>query len=358
VRRHLRFLLGSLLGIGALAAYLQYVGVDSVLSRAGAVAPWAVAVVFVLVVLEAVVDGLGVWASVRPLGGGLSPKKSVQFALAGDFFDTLSPAGPVSSEPIVARFLSVETETGYSDALGVRSVAKYVKSGSQIAASVAVGLFVAFDDSLVALGGSFAALDGSLVAFDSSASQTLLVTLGGAGVGLLVVGAILLYTRTALSRGLVTLLTPIVRWISGLYREEPHGKPVVEAAVARFWDRILVFRKRPRLVGAIAVAGITEQLLTAGALWIALAGTGTPAPLLPVIVLIPLPQVASVVPIPGSVGAYDVLLSGALVAAVGVPGVAAAAAVLLVRTTMLPFALVSGGVAVALLRGWRPRSSK
>lgn len=334
MRRLIRFSFGSLVGVGALAGYLQFVGLDSVLSRATAVAPWAAVAVAVLVVIEAVVDGIGVWASVRPLGSGLSWPESVQFALAGDFFDTLSPAGPVSSEPIVARFLSVETETGYSEALGVRSVAKYAKSGTQLVVSAAVGL---------------------TLALDGSAPTQLLLTLGGAAVGLLVVGVLLLRSRTLLSRGIVAVLTPILSTASALTGLGEYDRTTVAAAVERFWDRVLVFGDRPRLLGLIAVAGVTEQVVTATALWVALAGTGSTVALLPIVVVIPLPQVASVVPIPGSVGAYDVLLSGALVTVVATPAAAAAAAVLVVRTTTLPFALVSGGVAVGFLRGWRPR---
>lgn len=77
-----------------------------------------------------------------------------------------------------------------------------------------------------------------------------------------------------------------------------------------------------------------------------------------VVALVPFPQAASVVPVPGSIGAYDVLLSGALVVATGAPVAATAAAVLVVRTVSLPFGLSAGGLSVAFLRGWRPRSNR
>lgn len=92
-------------------------------------------------------DTIDVWAFVNSLGRGLSLVQSVQFALAGDFFDTLSPAGPVSSEPIMARFIGVATETSYSDALAVRTVAKYVKSGMQLVASTLLCLILLLDGS-------------------------------------------------------------------------------------------------------------------------------------------------------------------------------------------------------------------
>ncbi|ERH12448.1 MAG: uncharacterized protein family (UPF0104), partial [halophilic archaeon J07HB67] len=137
MRRGLRFLLGVGLGVGSLAVAVRFAGADAVVARASGLAPWLFATVAALVVAEGVVDGLGVWASARPLDGGLSPTASVKFALAGDFFDTVSPAGPVSSEPVVARFLAVETDTGYAEALGVRSTAKYVKSATQLFVSLA-----------------------------------------------------------------------------------------------------------------------------------------------------------------------------------------------------------------------------
>jgi uncharacterized membrane protein YbhN (UPF0104 family) len=335
MNRYVRFLLGVTLGGVALAAYLFAVGVDSVVARTTAVALPAVAGVVVLVVLEGVVDGIGVWASLRPLNGGVSPTDSVQFALAGDFFDVLSPAGPVSSEPIMARFLAVATDTGYSDALGVRATAKYVKSGSQLAVSAVVGV---------------------AVLVDAPRETELLWTLGGGVLAVVAVGVVILAVRGWLSTVLVAVLAPVVARLSGLYRDQPHGRPAVKAAVERFWTRALSFRDAPGLLALIVLGGALEQVLTAAALWVALAGTGSATVLLALVAVVPLPQIASVVPVPGSVGAYDVLLSGAVVVAVGTSAPAATAAVLVVRTVSLPFAVTAGGFAVAFLRGWRPRS--
>ena len=333
VRRAVRFLVGVLVGGGALGVYLWYVGVDAVVSRASEVAAVALAAVVVLVVLEGAADGIGVWASIRPLGDGLTAPQSVQFALAGDFFDTLSPAGPASSEPIMARFIGVTTGTTYSEALGVRGVAKYVKSGAQIALSAALAL-------ALLVGGT--------------TPRAVLVTLGGAVLALLAVGVVLAYSRSLVSAAAVTVLAPVVRVVSGFYRDDPYDRATVERAVERFWTRVLAFRDRPDLLGLVALGGVVEQVLTATALWVALAGTGSPAALLPIVAVVPLPQAASVVPVPGSLGALDILLAAALVAMTGVPAVAATAAVLVVRTTSLAFSVAAGGVCVAFLRGWRP----
>lgn len=333
MRPAIRFLAGVALGGGALAGYLLFVGPGEVLDRASAVAPWALALVVGFVVAEGVVDGVGVWASARPLGDGLTAGKAVQFALAGDYFDTLSPAGPVSSEPIVARFLSVETDTGYSDALAVRSVAKYVKSAAQVTLSTLLGL-------VVLTGGP---TPGSLT-----------FTLGGAVAGMAVLGVAILLAREPLTRALVVVLTPVARVVSGRSRDEPRGRSVVEGAFDRFWGRVGYFREAPGLVALVALGGVAEQLLVAAALWTALAGTGTATALLPLVVLVPLPQVASIVPIPGSLGAYDLLLGGGVVLVTGVPAPAATAAVLVVRTVSVPFAVLAGGLAAAFLRGWRP----
>ncbi|SFR63573.1 lysylphosphatidylglycerol synthase domain-containing protein [Halogeometricum limi] len=333
MRRLTRFLVGVVLGASAFAGYLAFVGVDDVLRRVGEIAPAAVAVVVLLVAAEGAVDGVGVWASVRPLKGGVSVAKSVQFALAGDFFDTLSPAGPVSSEPIMARFIGVETETTYSDALAVRGVAKYVKSGAQLLVSTALA-------AVVVAGGS--------------SSRVVLVTLAGAAAALLCFGVALVWFRSQVSRGAVLALTPVVRWLSSLYRDDPYDERVVEAAVERFWSRILRFRDRPGLLALVAVGGVAEQLLVAAALWVALAGTGTTVSLLPIVAIVPLPQASSIVPIPGSLGTYDVLLGGALAVVTDASPASTAAAVVVVRTITLPFGLSVGGLCVAFLRGWRP----
>ncbi len=333
MRPVVRFLLGLSLGGGALLAYLWVVGPGAVLDRATAVAGWAVGLVVVLVVAEAIADGLGVWASVRPLGDGLSPLRSVQFALAGDFMDTVSPAGPVTSEPIMAQFISVETDTGYSDALGVRGVAKYVKAGAQLlVSSLLLGL-------LFAVGVT---------------PRFVLSTFGGAVLVLAAVGVLLLAGRGAVSRLLVAVLTPVVAVVTSLTRLPGWNRERVTAGVERFWSRVLTFGETPELLVLIAAGGLLEQFLTAAALYAALVGTGTTVAFVPLLAVIPLPQAASVLPVPASLGAYDLLLAGAVVVMTGAPGPGAAAAVLVVRTFGVCAALVGGGLATGFLRGWRP----
>jgi uncharacterized membrane protein YbhN (UPF0104 family) len=335
MRRVLRFLIGVGAGGAILAGYLYTVGAETVLNRTIAVTPWALGIIALLVVLEGLADAIGVWASIAPLGDGISPGKSVQFALAGDFFDTLSPAGPVSSEPIMARFFSVATDTGYSEALGVRSTAKYVKACTQAVFSAVIGIFVLFG---------------------MPEATPILLAFGLTIAGLVLFGGVVLQTRDYLSKGIVAVLTPAVSRISGLYREQPYDRAFVAAGVDRYWQRIVGSQETPGLLALIAVGGLTEQLLTAVALWVALASLGVNGVFLPILVIIPLPQVASVVPIPGSLGAYDLLLGGALVVVAGVPSTAATAAVLVVRTLSLPFSGIAGGISVAYLRGWRPRA--
>jgi uncharacterized membrane protein YbhN (UPF0104 family) len=321
------------LGGVSLGIYLYTVGAGEVLSRAAAVTTTALALVALLVVLEGVADGIGVWASVRPLNGGLSVPQSVQFALAGDFFDILSPAGPVSSEPIVAQFIGATTETSYSEALGVRGVAKYVKSGSQLLLSALLGLLV---------------LSGR------PDTRELLLVLGGALAAVVVVGLLLSAFHGVLARGTVAVATPVVARVSALYRETPHDRAVVERAVTNLGRRVAGFRRTPGLLALVALGGVLEQLLAALALWVALGGTGQTPALLTIVVLVPLPQATSVVPIPASLGAYDVVLAGALALVAGVAVVPATAAVLLVRTASIPFGIGVGGVCAAFMRGWRP----
>lgn len=337
MRRSVRFVAGVVVGAVVLGGYLYTVDPETVLARAAAIAPWALGAVVTLVVLEGVADGIGVWASLSPLNGGISGPKSVQFALAGDFFDILSPAGPVSSEPIMARFISVATETGYSEALGVRSVAKYVKSGAQL---------------------SLSALLGSVVLVGTPGASGLLSLLGVSIAGLAVAGGLILLSRQYISTGLVTVLTPVLSRLSGIYRDQPYDRSVVAGTVARYWERITDFREQRGLLALIVVGGLLEQCLTAAALWVALAGVGSGVGFLPVLVVVPLPQIASVVPIPGSLGAYDLLLGGALVLVTAAGTGAATAAVLVVRTVALPFGAVAGGVCVAYLRGWRPAADE
>ena len=337
MRTQLRTAAGLLVGGGAVGGYLLWVGVESVAARFAGIVPWLAVLAACLVVLEGLTDSLGVWASVEPLGDGLTAGQSVQFALAGDFFDTLSPAGPVSSEPIMARFISVTTDSTYADALAVRGVAKYVKAGTQALLSLvlAAGLLVV-----------------------GPAPEFLVYTMGLAVVGLVALAALLLWVRRYVSRPLVFFLSPVVSRVSALYRDDPHDRSTVTAAVDRFWARILRFRDAPHLLGYVALAGVIEQLVVAGALWAALEGVGATVPLLPIAAIVPLPRLSVVLPVPASLGAYDVFLGGALVVMTGVPADGAAAAVVLFRTLAIGFALIGGGVSVAFLRGWRPGGSR
>ncbi|WP_340100643.1 lysylphosphatidylglycerol synthase domain-containing protein [Salinibaculum salinum] len=333
MRTELRTVAGILVGGGAVGVYLFWVGFDSVAARFAGLLPWLAAVAACLVVVEGLTDSIGVWASVEPLGDGLSADQSVQFALAGDFFDTVSPAGPVSSEPIMARFISVTTGSTYSDALAVRGVAKYIKAGTQALFSTVLAA------TLLLVGPS---------------PQFLVYTMGGAVVGLVALAVVLLWSRAVLSRAVVAVLAPLVSRVSALYRSDPHDRSVVTDAVERFWSRILYFREAPHLLAYVALAGVVEQLVVAGALWATLEAVGVAVPLLPIVAIVPLPRLSVVLPVPASLGAYDVFLGGALVVMTGAPADGAAAAVVLFRTLAIAFALTAGGISVAFLRGWRP----
>lgn len=338
MRTRARLLAGLLLGGGGVLVYLWYVGVGDVATTLRGTAPVVVAAVALLVVVEGVVDGVGVWASVRPLDGGLTAPESVQFALAGDFFDIVSPAGAASSEPIMAQFVGTATGTSYSEALGVRSVAKYVKSGGQVLLSAGVGL---------------------LVLRGEASAPTVLTTLGAAIVVVALFGVAVVLAGDLLQRALVAVLSPLASVAAAVVPGVAPDEAFVREAVARFGVRVAEFREAPSLVALIAIGGLLEQAVVAVALWVLLADLGVAVALAPILVVVPLPQAATIVPIPASLGAYDVLLGGAIVLTTGAPGATAAAAVVVFRGLALLFGLAAGGFCAALLRGWdvRPGSA-
>jgi hypothetical protein len=325
---------GLLLGGGALLGYLWVAGFGDIAARLRELGPVVITLVAVFVIAEGVVDGLGVWASVRPLGDGLTGPDSVRFALAGDFFDIVSPAGPASSEPIMAQFIRTATATNYSEALGVRSVAKYVKSAAQVTLSTLLALLLLQGNATVG---------------------PILRPLGIAGVAVVGIGIFVAVGSTALSRLAISVLTPISRVIRRLVPSVDPDEASVRDAVARFRRRIGEFRTAPLLVGLIAVGGILEQTIVATALWLLLSDLGVMVGFVPILLIVPLPQVGTVVPIPASLGSYDVLLAGALVLTTGASGPVAASAVLLFRGLTLVFGLAAGGFCAAQLRGWDVR---
>jgi uncharacterized membrane protein YbhN (UPF0104 family) len=325
---------GLLLGGGALLVYLWYARIGDLPAELRDLGTMVIALVAVFVIAEGAVDGLGVWASVRPLGDGLTGPESVQFALVGDFFDIVSPAGPASSEPIMAQFIRTATATNYSEALGVRSVAKYVKSAAQVALSSVLALFVLQGNATV---------------------SPILRPLGIAGVAILGIGALVAVAGTLLSRVAISVLTPITRMIRRLIPSVDPDEAGVGDAVRRFRRRIGEFRTAPLLVGLIAVGGVLEQTIVASALWLLLSDLGVVVGFVPILLIVPLPQVGTVVPIPASLGSYDILLAGALVLTTGASGSVAASAVLLFRGLTLVFGLAAGGFCAAQLRGWDVR---
>lgn len=94
-------------------------------------------------------------------------------------------------------------------------------------------------------------------------------------------------------------------------------------------------------------------MLTPLAPWVALAGTDTTVTLIPIAAAISLPQTTNVIPVPGSLGVYDMLLAGVLSLTTGTPVAGAATAALIVRTFKLLVSLGCGGVTTRFLHDVR-----
>lgn len=248
----------------------------------------------------------------------------------GDFFDVLSPAGPMSSEPIIAQFFDTTTETSYSEVPGVHGVVRHVKSVARLLLSVA--------------------LVGALF-LDAPASRFVLVMLTGTVAVLVVVGAALVWARGTLSMVVVATLTPVVRVVTGVTRRTPLGRDAVTGVVERFWEHVIQFRDMPELLGVIVFSGVFEQLPTSLAPRVTPVGTDTTVAFIPIVAVILLPRATNVVPVPGGLGAYDVFLVGALSLMTDVPAAGATATMLIVRTFELLVPLGCGGVATELLHG-------
>lgn len=173
-------------------------------------------------------------------------------------------------------------------------------------------------------------------------------------VGVLIGATVLgVYLYTVGADEVISRATAVAPWALALVV----GLVVVDG-VERFWGRIVAFRATPGLLGLIALGGVVEQALTAATVWVAMIGVGSPVAFLPILVIVPLPQIASVVPIPGSLGAYDLLMGGGLALVTGAGFPAATAAVFVMRTVALPFRAIAGGSSAAALRGWRPLDSE
>lgn len=82
-------------------------------------------------------------------------------------------------------------------------------------------------------------------------------------------------------------------------------------------------------------------------LYAAAVAIGVTFPLVAALFLVPASGIATMVPLPGGLGGYEVVLTGAIVALVGAEAAAAAAVVLLYRLCSYWFLLLVGGLATA-----------
>jgi uncharacterized protein (TIRG00374 family) len=175
-------------------------------------------------------------------------------------------------------------------------------------------------------------------------------------VALAVVVPALVYTgwryRTAVERGVVGVLWPLIRRITGvLPRIGPVSRSDIETRVAGFFNAIERVADNPRglaLALAFSAVGWGCQML---ALWLAFRAVGTPIPASVALFVVPIGAIAGVTPLPGGAGGIETVLVLLLVA-VPLPAVTssvALAAVVVFRGIVYWTPTLIGGAVVAVI---------
>jgi hypothetical protein len=312
-----RSLLAAAFGVLIFILYVHVVGGRHVWQNIQQVSPRTVGIVIVFVLIESLIDGVRFRASTIPLEETISTIEGILFSLMGDLVGTAVPAGGIASESIVAFPLSNAAHTRYFDALGVRAAADYIEIVSQFLVSLAI-LTIFISRQRIPKGLLY------------------LVIVGVAGCVLLAVFVILWSVLSNLRES----IHMIGEWF---------GISMVIIRVQQARRRAVSLVINPRISGVIAVLSVAEQVTIAGSMWVLIPNNSV-STLLVIAAIIPIAQIATIVPVPGSIGVYDAFTAGIIHLLTGVSLPTATVAVTVPRSLGLIFTILFGTVATVSIQ--------
>jgi uncharacterized protein (TIRG00374 family) len=331
--------------VGAIAVFAVLVwvaGVEDLLVTLGSADRRLVALVFLATLCWLVAWGFSLRTVLGVLGVPLSVSQAFLVFAGAMFANNVTPFGQAGGEPITALFLSRVTDAEY-------------ETGLAAIASVDTLNFVP-SITLAVVGVGYYATEVTL-----GANRRLGLALGAVttlAVGVPVLGYLGWRRRYRIERGLVGVLTPLVRRMaSRLPRIPVPTVDGIERRIEGFFGAIERVADHPRHLGlalALSSVGWLFQML---GLWLAFQAVGTPIPLSVALFVVPIGAVAGVTPLPGGAGGIESVLVVLLVAA-PLPGVTesvAVAAVVVFRGMVYWTPTLLGG-AVAGVVGLRSRS--
>lgn len=323
-----RTVAGTLFALGGFAVYVWAVGTRDVVEAVRGVSPRHAASLVVLGLVPVVVWGTGLWVVLRRVEAPVGPWDATVLFAATEFVNAVTPFGQSGGTPVSSLLVAWEADVAYERAFAaVVSFTVFVRL-----ASVTLGLLAAV------------AYSSRLVAAERVRGMVTLVAV--ATLSLLVVGGVLWAARRDVEPVVGRMLGRPVAWVGrrvpGVTAPTPES---VADRVERFVDALDLLAADPwRLLVVFGLATFGE-LSVAAVLWTALDALGVTQPLPAVLLLVPLARVSGLVPTPGALGSAEVVLSGLLVALMGVPAAPATAAALVYRATAYWIPTALGAVA-------------
>ncbi|MFC7235435.1 lysylphosphatidylglycerol synthase transmembrane domain-containing protein [Halosegnis marinus] len=322
---------GFALAAVVLAGVLSLVGIGRVTEAIVAADLATLAAVLGVAVCWLSAWGLALHTVLSGLGSSVRRHVAVLVFAAATFANNVTPFGQAGGEPVAALFVSRAGDTEYETGLAaIASVDSLNFVPSILLASGGIAYFstrVAFGDRL---------------RFASYA-------VGALALAVPVLAVVGWRYRYRVEGAAIRAVTPVVRFLGRVVPGRmPPARDAIRSRVEGFFhaiERVTGDRRRLALALGFSTLG---WLCLATSLWLSLAALGEAVAYPVVLVVVPVGAIAGITPLPGGLGGVEAVLI-ALLAALGVPAGAAAAAVVVHRlgTYVLP-TVVGGGVAGVL----------
>jgi uncharacterized protein (TIRG00374 family) len=247
---------------------------------------------------------------------------------AGAFGKQVLPMGNAGGPAVMAYAYDRQANLGYSRTLAVVVTAEFLSLVASVCiALVGVGLLLAFDPSVTTL--RFLGVGIAIVAG-----------------GLLALGVGVWYRRRHVTLGVIGLahvVHPLLDRVAPRLAARVHPTDVAGSVERCYASIDAVTADRRAVVVAFALT-LLGWLCFALPLYTAALALGSPLSLALVLALVPAAGLATVVPLPGGLGGFELILAGLLSALAGTDLTTAGAVVILYRLCSFWFFVLVGGL--------------
>lgn len=315
-----------------LAVLFLLAGIDETLSALSSANPAIVLVVVVVAICWLTAWGLSLRTVLGVLDASITVPTALLVYTAATFANNVTPLGHAGGEPVSALFISKASETEYENGLAAIASVDALNFVPSIGLAI-VGF--AYFATTITLGQRL---------------EYAAVAVGGFALALPIVAYFGWHNRYRVERKTVDILTPFIQWLGKwVPRQSPPEQDAVERRIEGFFTAVERVATNPRgLILALAFSAL-GWIGLATSLWLSLFSLGYTVSLAVVLVAIPAAAMAGITPLPGGLGAVELVLGALIVAVTGIPEGAVAAAIAIHRsaTYLLP-TITGGGIAAVL----------